>query len=71
MAQPLTVALPPELELWGGCTIRVTALDPTTGATMSGVLVENIVIDVDNIGGTDLTSGEFKPVLVRTQVPSG
>lgn len=42
MAQPLIVTLPPNLDLWGGCIIRVTAVDPTTGATVGGIRVSNI-----------------------------
>ena len=42
MAQPLIVTLPPNLDLWPGCIIRVTAVDPTTGATVAGVRVANI-----------------------------
>ena len=61
MAQPLTVALPPSLELWGGCTIGVAALDPTTGAPVSGVDVSNVTIEVELTSGSeaDLESGPF------------
>ncbi len=45
MAQPLTVALPPNLDLWPGCIIRVTAVDPTTGAGVAGVNVAKISIE--------------------------
>lgn len=58
MAQPLIVPLPPGLDLWGGCTIRVTALDPDTGATVAGVRVSNISLDVANTRG-DLEFGPF------------
>lgn len=62
MSQPLTIGLPLNLELWAGCVIRVTALNPSDGSTAAGVNVKNIVIDVDNIGGTDLSSGAFQLV---------
>jgi hypothetical protein len=42
MAQPLIVTLPPNLDLWPGCIIRVTAVDPTSGSTVAGVRVSNI-----------------------------
>lgn len=42
MAQPLIVTLPPNLDLWPGCVIRVTAVSPTTGLVVSGVRVSNI-----------------------------
>lgn len=59
MPQPLTVALPPNLDLWDGCVIRVTALDPATGNTVSGVNVSNVTLEVDLLTGDDLTSGPF------------
>ena len=45
MAQPLIVTLPPGLDLWPGCIIRVTAVDPATGNTVTGVNVKNISIE--------------------------
>lgn len=63
MAQPLIVPLPPNLELWGGCTIRVTALDPTTGATVAGVRVSNIALEVEDSGHVPLDSGPFVKLL--------
>jgi hypothetical protein len=59
MAQPLTVALPPGLDLWGSCVIRVTALDPTDGSVVTGVQVQNITLEVDQTGGGDLAYGPF------------
>jgi hypothetical protein len=50
MSQPLIVPLPPGLVLWGGCTIRVTALDPTTGNEVAGVRVANVTIEADQLG---------------------
>ena len=58
MSQPLIVPLPPGLELWGDCVIRVTALDPTTGSVVSGVQASNVTIEVDHIGG-ELAYGPF------------
>jgi hypothetical protein len=54
MAQPLIVTLPPNLDLWGGCIIRVTAVNPTTGLTVSGVRVSNISIEADQTAGPAL-----------------
>ena len=59
MAQPLTVALPPNLDLWGGCKLRVTALDPATGAVVGGVDVSSVTLEVDNTGSGDLDFGPF------------
>lgn len=61
MAQPLTVSLPPNLELWGGCTIQVTALDPSTGDHVSDVDVSNVTLEVALVEGgvDDLAVGPF------------
>jgi hypothetical protein len=59
MAQPLTVALPPGLELWGDCVIRVTALDAATGDEVAGVTVSDVTLEVDQTGGGDLAYGPF------------
>jgi hypothetical protein len=47
MAQPLIVSLPPGLVLSGGYTISVDALDPSTGATVAGVKVSHVTLEVD------------------------
>ena len=61
MAQPLAVALPPGLELSGGYTISVAAIDPTTGAVDTSVSVSNVTIEVQLTSGSeaDLESGPF------------
>jgi hypothetical protein len=59
VAQPLIVALPPNLDLWSGCIVRVAALDPTTGDVVTGVDISNVTLEVDNLAGTDLESGPF------------
>jgi hypothetical protein len=61
MAKPLVVALPPNLTLWGDCTISVTALNPSTGAVVSGVSISNVTLEVDQTEGLpdDLAVGPF------------
>lgn len=61
MAAPLTIALPPNLALAGGATIRVTAYDPTTGAIMPNVQISNVTLQVDQTQGdvNDLVFGPF------------
>ena len=59
MPEPLTVALPPGFDLDETYQIRVTALDPTTGATVAGVNVGDVTLMVDNIVGGDLSFGPF------------
>ena len=70
VAQPLTVALPAQYDLDDTYQIRVTALDPTTGALVSGVQVGKVTLVVDNVRGGDLSSGSFGPFLLVTG-PSG
>lgn len=62
MAQPFDLPLPPNLFLSGGYKIRVTALDPTTGAVVSGVNVSDVTLQVEQIAGGDLTAGVFMMV---------
>lgn len=67
MAQPLTVAFPAGLKLSDGWVVRITAVDPTTGAVVPGVDITEALITVDNLSGTDLGSGQFvvvNPVLI-------
>ena len=61
MAQPLTLPLPPDLILWDGCKVRVTALDPTTGNTVAGVNVSTVALEVELLSGSDdaLNFGPF------------
>jgi hypothetical protein len=69
VAQPFILPLPPNLQLADSYIVRVTALDPTTGNTVSGVTVSNVALQVDNLSGVDLSSEMFKlvnPVLLRT-----
>jgi len=68
VAKPLSIALPPDHILTGGYTVRVTALDPDTGAVVSGVDVSNVTIQVEQYAGGDLSSGVFKALFLRTGV---
>lgn len=52
MSIPRIAPLPPFLALADGMIIRITAIDAVTGATVSGVKVSNVAIDVD-MGGPD------------------
>lgn len=70
MALPLVVTLPPNVHLSGGCTVRVAALDPTTGAIVTGVDVSDVTLQVDSITGgsaDELELGTFRlaPRLIR------
>lgn len=62
MAQPLTVPLPPNIDLWDSCVIRVTALNPTTGAVVPGVEVSDVNIEVEQTQGPPIDIGN--PLLI-------
>jgi hypothetical protein len=65
MAQPLSVALPPDLYLSEGYTISVAAIDPATGNVVTQVNVQNVTMQVQPLGATTLESlavGEWKLV---------
>lgn len=47
MAAPQIVPLPPFFQMSDGMKVVVTAIDATTGAVVSGVVVSNVSIDVD------------------------
>lgn len=67
MPQPLIASLPIDLVLASGYTLRVTALDPTTGATVTGVRATDVAFQVRPLvigaGGEPLTDLPF-PLLV-------
>jgi hypothetical protein len=51
--------MPPNIVATGGWRIRLTAVDPTTGADVTGVVVSNASIAVRDIGGNQ---GEPAPL---------
>lgn len=68
-AQPLIAALPIDLILSSGYVVRLTALSPSTGATITGVKVSDVAFQVRpiNIGPGGTTDGLApSPLLVPT-----
>lgn len=67
MAAHLQASMPQLLDLGAGYTLRVTALDPTTGATVTGVRATDVAFQVRPLvigaGGEPLTDLPF-PLLV-------
>lgn len=64
-AAPLVAGLPPNLQLNDGYVVRLTAIDASTGATVSGVTVSDATIQVVNLGGGSaqlLASGPYSLV---------
>jgi len=59
MAAPLDVAMPPSMDINGAFTVRVTALDATTGNVVSGVNIGTVTITADATGEGTLESGPF------------
>lgn len=58
----LDVPMPEDLDLGAGWTLRITALDPVTGAVVPGVTVANLameIVDVNGVGPPGLEFGEF------------
>lgn len=60
MAEKVKGALPPFMALGGGWTIEWDAIDPTTGASVAGVVISNTSLQVDG----DLGAGNDQPILV-------
>ena len=60
----MTAGLPQGLELTGGFIIRVTATDGTSGATVSGVNVSNVVITASDL----TTQGEDLPTFAPSDI---
>lgn len=48
---PLIAPLPPDLDLDGSYTIRCDAVDPVSGATVSGVAVSGLSIFAADLAG--------------------
>lgn len=75
MAQKLTAALPPDFDLPSNFIVQLTAVDPTSGATVSGVKVSNVAImaspvtpdTVDSEPGFVPTTPLWLPVPVADQ----
>lgn len=55
----LTVALPPNLELWDSCVIRISGIDPATGDEVTGIQIQDVAFEIDNQGSDALAYGPF------------
>lgn len=64
MAQPLIAPLPPDIDLSAGCVIRIRGVNPSTGATVGGIVLNNVTIQVRQTQGAfgDLAVGPFMVV---------
>lgn len=52
MSQPLDIDMPQDLDVGPTYTVRVTAINPSTGALVSGVNVGTVVITAALVQGT-------------------
>lgn len=52
MAQPIDIDMPQDLDIGPTYTLRVTALNPSTGALVSGVTIGTVVITASLVQGT-------------------
>lgn len=61
MAKPLAIPIPDQHNIGPNYTIRVTGIDPTTGAAVSGITVNQVVLTVELVDGTvtGLESGKW------------
>lgn len=64
MAQPLQATMPSSLDLGENYTLRVTALDATTGAVVAGVKIDAVTLTATVVAGaaTELQTGGWKLV---------
>lgn len=65
MATPLIAGLPPGMYLPAGYRVRLNALDPVSGATVSGVVVTDVSLYVHDLSRP--SDGDAPPPLL---VPS-
>lgn len=61
MAAPLNIGMPDNQDVGPTYTLRVTAIDQTTGATTANVNVGEVVIDATAVGTNvqDLAQGQW------------
>lgn len=71
MATDTLKATIPELQPTQKMQLVWEAINPTTGAAVSGVKVSSIGIYGVNLGGKPAGDQGFAPVLLRTAAPSG
>jgi hypothetical protein len=63
MAAPIDVAMPADITLDQGFSVRITCLSPVDGSLVAGAKVGTVVITADNLSGGALASGSFGPFM--------
>jgi hypothetical protein len=59
MAKKIRAALPPDLNLGGAWVVEWDAVDPTTGASVAGVVISDTSIRIEGTG--DFSTAELQP----------
>ncbi|HEX4672052.1 MAG TPA: hypothetical protein VH279_07275 [Solirubrobacteraceae bacterium] len=67
----MKAGIAPGLDLSDGYVVQFTALNPTTGAVNSTVVVSNVSLLVDNLGGGDLSTDVFDATPLFIPIPAG
>lgn len=65
MSKKLTAQIPTELDVEGSYQIVWAAIDPTTGADVTGVTISKATVQAENIAGSAQLPADYKPVLLR------
>lgn len=69
MAQKLTAGMPANVELDGGYTLQLTAIDPNTGALVAGVKVSALTIFVVDLSANLVSTTGFTVTPLLTYTP--
>lgn len=70
MAAPMTTGLPEALDLTKDYQIEFTALDASTGADVTSVVVSNASLLVTNVVGGDLSADMFTATPLWVPIPN-
>lgn len=62
MPKPLIQSMPPDLDLPAGYTVRFAAIDALTGATVAGVVADDVTILDGSGAAIDTGGGGFQLV---------
>ena len=62
MSQKITASMPANTDAGPAFTFRVTALDPSTGALVSGVKIGKVAIEARALGVGSLETGAWRLV---------
>lgn len=64
MAAPVKTSMPGDVDIGAAFTLRIAALDQSTGNAVAGVTFSNMMLEVSVPEGADVTALEFGPFLL-------